>query len=112
MNRVELIGNLTKDVVLNTTVKGKKYCFFTLAVNRESSNGADFIFIKAWDKLAESCAATLHKGDKAKIVARLVSSNYEKGGEKQISTTVTAVEVARISKGSDNFKSEVTEIPA
>ena len=61
MNKVILIGNLTRDPELSTTTSGISYCRFSLAVQRRFSNAegereADFINIVAWRALADHCA--------------------------------------------------------
>ena len=64
MNKVMVIGNLTRDPELRTTRSGTSVCSFTIAVNRNytDANGerqADFIGIQTWRGLAESCAQYL-----------------------------------------------------
>ena len=64
LNRIVLIGRLTKDPELRYTQSGKAVCTFTLAVDRPylANNGnreADFINIVVWNKTAENCAQYL-----------------------------------------------------
>ena len=70
MNKVVLIGNLTKDPELSTTNSGVNYCRFTLAVSRRFANtngdrDADFINIVVWRGQADNCHKYLKKGSKA-----------------------------------------------
>ena len=58
MNKLTIIGNLTKDPELRTTQDGTSVCNFTVAVNRRKSNGqqpeADFFRVSAWRGLGEN----------------------------------------------------------
>lgn len=99
MNKVVLIGNLTKDIELNTTSSGISVARFTLAVLRKFTNAegekeTDFINIIAWRALAENSSKYLHKGDKAAIVGTLQTRSYEaEDGSKKYITEVVANEV-------------------
>ena len=68
MNKVILIGNLTRDPELATTNSGISYCRFSLAVQRRfASNGereTDFINVVVWRGQAENCNKYLKKGSK------------------------------------------------
>ena len=68
MNRVELVGRLTRDPELRTVSSGNSVATFTVAVNRPFTpqNGerdADFINCRVWNKQAENLAKFCHKGD-------------------------------------------------
>ncbi|HZG16929.1 MAG TPA: single-stranded DNA-binding protein [Candidatus Bathyarchaeia archaeon] len=99
MNRVILIGNLTKDPELRYTPNGTAVTTFTLAINRPRTNQAgereaDFIGIVAWQKLADLCATYLRKGRKAAVEGRLQTRSYEnKEGKKVFVTEVIAENV-------------------
>ena len=80
MNKISLIGNITRDPELSTTTTGKTHCRFTLAVNRPGSEETDFINCKAWEKRAETIAQYVKKGHKLGIVGRLEISKSEKDG--------------------------------
>ena len=72
MNKVILIGNLTKDPELTTTTSGISVCRFTLAVSRRFTNSegereTDFINIVVWRNLADNCHKFLRKGSKAAV---------------------------------------------
>ena len=91
MNRVELIGRLTRDPELRYTNDQKAVCKFTLAVNRNGKDaGADFIRIQVWDKSAENCEKYLSKGSMVGVEGRITTSQYEKEGKKQTMTEVRA----------------------
>ncbi|QBO36954.1 single-stranded DNA-binding protein [Periweissella cryptocerci] len=82
INRVVLIGRLTKDVELKFTQSGTAVGSFNLAVNRQFTNNAgereaDFISAVIWRKAAENLANFTHKGSLIGIEGRLNTRNYE-----------------------------------
>lgn len=83
LNRVVLIGRLTKDPELRyTPAGGVAVTTFTLAVNRrfrgkDAQQEADFIPVVVWNKLAEICAKYLVKGSQAAVEGRLQLRSYE-----------------------------------
>lgn len=99
MNRVILIGNLTKDPELRYTPSGTAVTTFTLAINRPRTNQAgereaDFINVVAWQKLADLCATYLRKGRQAAVEGRLQTRSYDnKEGKKVYVTEVVAENV-------------------
>lgn len=104
MNRIILIGRLTRDPELRFTPNGKAVCQFTLAVDRpyadqNGENQADFINIVVWGKLAELCAQYLAKGKLAAVDGRLQIRTYfgQKDGEKRRATEVIAENVRFLS---------------
>jgi len=102
LNRVILIGRLTKEVELRYTPAGKGVSNFTLAVDRDFKNAqgekeTDFINIVVWGKLAEVCANYLSKGKMAAVEGRMQNSNYEKDGVKHYKTEIVADNVQFLS---------------
>lgn len=103
MNKVILIGNLTRDPELQTTNSGVSVCRFSLAVTRRFANAdgerdADFINIVVWRNQAENCHKFLKKGSKCAVVGRLQTSSYDaQDGSKRYTTDVVADEVEFIS---------------
>ncbi len=99
MNKVILIGNLTRDPELNTTNSGVAVCRFSIAVQRRfasADNGpqADFFNIVVWRGQAENCHKFLKKGSKCCVVGRLQNSSYEaQDGTKRYTTDIVADEV-------------------
>lgn len=92
INRVVLVGRLTKEPELRYTPSGVATCRFTLAVNRTFSNQngereADFISIVAWRKLAENSANFLKKGSLAGVEGRIQTGSYEGQDGKQVYTS-------------------------
>lgn len=82
INRVVLVGRLTKDPELRYTPNGVAVTNFRLAVNRPFTNQngereADFINVIVWRKAAENVANYLHKGSLAGVDGRIQTRNYE-----------------------------------
>lgn len=80
MNKIILIGRLTKDPELRYTPNGAAVCTFTLAVDRPFSGDkkeADFINIVVWNKAGENAAKYLAKGRQAAIEGRLQIRTYD-----------------------------------
>jgi single-strand DNA-binding protein len=83
VNKVILLGNLTRDPELRYTENKKAVCAFGLATNRnwttdtgEKREETEFHRIVAWDKLAELCSKYLRKGRKVYVEGRLQSRSY------------------------------------
>ncbi len=92
MNKVILIGRLTKDPELRYTNSGKAVANYTLAVDRdykkEGQPDADFIRCVAYDKGGEFAGKYLKKGTKIAIVGHIQTGSYEKNGQKVFTTDV------------------------
>lgn len=109
MNKIILIGRLTKDPDLRYTPNGAAVCTFTLAVNRPYSKDgeqeADFINIVVWNKAGESCAKYLEKGRQCAIEGRLQIRTYDgDDGKKRWVTEVVADRVEFIGSGGKQEK--------
>ncbi len=84
LNRVQLIGNLTRDPELRYTPNGTAVCSFGIATNRswtteagEKKDEAEFHNIVAWNKLAELCSQFLVKGSKVFVEGRLTNRSWQ-----------------------------------
>ncbi|MEA1964125.1 MAG: single-stranded DNA-binding protein [Candidatus Aerophobetes bacterium] len=82
MNRISLVGNLTRDPELRYTPDGTPVVSFTIAVNRSFTNRqgereADFIPVVVWRKPAKSCSEYLMKGSQVAVDGRLQIRSYE-----------------------------------
>lgn len=84
LNKVQLIGNLTRDPELKYTATSMAVCTFTVATNRgwttetgEKKDEVDFTRCVAWSKLAEICGQLLKKGRKVYVEGRLSNRSYE-----------------------------------
>ena len=98
MNSVALIGRLTADP---TTHAGEKHesATFRLAVPRPGSDGADFVDIVTFDKLASTCAEWLTKGREVAVVGRLRLSEWTgRDGERRSKIQVVADAVQFLGK--------------
>ena len=82
-NRVELIGNLTRDPELRFTPQGSAVCTFGIATNRtyvsdgERKEEVDFHRLVSWNKLAELCNQLLKKGNRVFVSGRLQTRSWE-----------------------------------
>lgn len=100
MNKVFLIGNLTKDPEMRSTQSGVAVCNFTIAVNRRFRNQqtgqqeTDFLNVIAWRQLAELCNKYLVKGRKVAVTGSIQTRTYEaKDGSKRSTFDIVADEV-------------------
>ena len=97
-NRVELIGNLTRDPELRYTPTGTAVATFSIATNRtyvsdgEKKEEADFHRIVAWNKLAELCSQLLKKGNRVFVSGRLQNRTWEGQDGAQRNTTEIVIE--------------------
>lgn len=106
MNKVILMGRLTKNPELRFTPSGTAVCTVNLAVDRKNfskdqERSADFISVIIWGKQAESTANYISKGCKFGVCGRIQTRNYvDKDGIKRYVTEVVAEEVSFIEWGS------------
>lgn len=98
MNKVILIGNLTRDPECNETMNGVMMCRFSIAVSRKYKNNeggydADFINCVAWRNNAEFASKYAKKGTKVGVVGTLQTRTYDaEDGTKRYSTDVVVDE--------------------
>ncbi len=117
MNKVILVGNLTRDPELTETSNGTAVCRFSIAVQRDYANAegnreADFFNITVWRGKAESCGKYLKKGNKVAVVGSLQTRSYEdKDGIKRNVTDIVASEVEFLTPKSaqDSEDAPITE---
>lgn len=110
MNKIILIGNLTRDPELKTTPNGYSVCEFTIAVNdrnaRRQQNGqenAQFFRISAWRQLGENCQRYLAKGRKVYVSGPLTARTYQANdGTTRVSLEVQADDVEFLSTRNDD----------
>ena len=113
MNKVYLIGNMTKDVELFETTSGLRIVKFSVAVNRNYSNEdgeriTDFFNVVAWRNLADSCKKYLRKGSKVAVVGSLQNRSYEdKDGVSRRVTEIIATEVEFLSMPNNKEDAQV-----
>lgn len=115
MNKIILIGRLTKNPELRYTQNGKAVCSFTLAVDRPFTNQeekeADFINIVAWNKSGENAAKYLAKGRQAAVEGRLQIRTYDgDDGKKRWVTEVVADRVEFIGSGGNGSTKKADDL--
>ena len=111
MNKVFLIGNLTRDPELTETPSGVPVCRFSIAVNRNyaSQDGerqTDFFNVTAWRSMGETIARYTKKGNKVAVVGSIQLRNYEDNqGVKRTAVDVIAQDVEFLTPkaGGDSF---------
>jgi len=107
LNRVTLIGNLTRDPEFKTTPNGKSVVSFAVATNyswmdanRQKQEKAEFHNIVAWGKLAEICNQYLKKGKKIYIDGRLQTRDWQgQDGVKRYRTEIIAENMIMLDRG-------------
>lgn len=120
MNRVILIGNLTRDPELRTTGSGISVCNFSIAVNRRFKNAqtgqqeTDYLNVIAWRQLGELRSRYLAKGRKVAVVGAIQTRSYEaQDGTKRSAFDIVADEVEFLSaKGSAEQAAPAAQPPA
>ena len=111
MNRLIIVGNVSKDPELRTTPTGKQVCVFNVAVNRRQTAAmrqnnqqpeADFFRVSAWDQMGENCQKYLTKGKKVGVVGAVSVHAYQTSkGEAAATMEVLAQEVEFLSPKSE-----------
>jgi len=105
LNKVFLMGNLTRDPETKYTNNGASVTNFDIAVNRsytkdgEKMKETEFFSITAWTKLGEICEKYLSKGRPVFIEGRLQTQRWEKDGQKHTKTVVIADNVQFLGSG-------------
>ena len=107
MNKVILVGNLTRDPELTTTTSGVQMCRFGIAVNRNYSNAdgvreTDFFNVTAWRGNAERCGKYLHKGNKVAISGNIQMRTYESNGKKRTSFDIIVEDIEFLTPRGDS----------
>ena len=116
MNKLTIIGRLTKDPELRTTTTGISVCSFTIAVNRKKKRDeeaeADFFKVTAWRERADVCAKYLSKGKMVSVIGPVsVSTFTTKDGQTRASLDVTAEEVEFLSPRGEETQAEQPQVP-
>lgn len=115
MNRVVLLGRLTKDPELRYTNNNTAVCSFTLAVNRrfkkEGQQQADFINCQAWTKTAEFISKYFIKGQQVAIEGRIQTRTWEDSEGKRHYITEVIVEQCYFADGKKEQRGDAYEPP-
>lgn len=115
LNKVELIGNLTRDPELRYTPQGTGVCTFGLATNRswvteggEKKEDVEYHKIVAWNKLGELCSQLLTKGRKVYVEGRLSTRSWtgQDGAQRQTTEIVISDMIILDSKRAEGEGSE------
>ncbi len=99
MNKIFIIGNLTRDPEVRATSNGATVCSFSVAVTRRfaaqgGERQTDFFRVSAWRQLGEVCAKYLAKGRKVAVIGELQARTYEANdGTTRMSLEISADEV-------------------
>ncbi len=108
LNRVILIGRLTKDPELRYTPTGVAVAQFTLAIDRPFTNSqskereTDFLNVITWNKLAETCANYLKKGRLTAVEGRIQTRNYDNSEGKKVYVTEIVADNVRFLESSNS----------
>lgn len=113
MNKVFLIGNLTRDTELRQTPNGVSVCTFSIAVSRDYTNSdgskeTDFFNIVVWREKGENCNKYLKKGKKVAVIGSLQNRSYEDNdGAKRYVTEIIASDVEFLSPKQEESQESV-----
>lgn len=115
MNKVILIGRLTRDPELRYTANNKAVCDFTIATNRpivrDGEKVADFINCRVWNKTAENLTKYQNKGNLIAVIGRMQVDRYEdKEGNTRYSNYVLVEDLEYLERKKENNQEEVKEI--
>lgn len=115
MNRVFLLGRLTRDPDADTTQSGKRKARMTIAVDRpkakDGTQSADFIGLVAWERTAEFSEKYLSKGQRILVEGRITTGSYEKDGVKKYTTDVVCDRIEFADGGRRQNREEEDDIP-
>ena len=118
MNKVYLIGNLTRDPEAGSTSGGVSFCRLSIAVNRrfasaDGSREVDYFNITAWRGLADNCSRYLKKGNKIAVVGSIQTRTYDKqDGSKGFAVDIVAEDIEFLTpRGGEGGASVDSEMP-
>jgi single-strand DNA-binding protein len=119
VNKVELIGWLGEAPEQRIFSSGAKVCSFTLATKRYvARNGeatrpveTDWTTVETWERLAEVCGSSLHKGSRVRVFGSLHTRSWEdrESGQRRYRTVVRASEVLFLDARNDDAETDVAE---
>jgi len=116
MNKVFLIGRLSRDPELRHTTSGTAVCQINVAISRPVSQGSepqtDFINVVVWNKQAENVARYLSKGRQIAVEGRIQTRNYDNNeGKRTYVTEVIASNVEFLGSANDNNRTNTNSNP-
>ena len=111
MNKLFIIGNLTRDPEMRTTQSGARVCAFTVAVNRrrrpnQNNPDADFFQVAVWGDQGENCSRYLTKGRKVAVCGSVQLNKREWNGKTYADMTVMADSVEFLSPREQAYEPE------
>lgn len=113
MNKLIIIGNLTRDPEVNEANNGQVVTNFTVAVNKRGRNGhpeATYFRVAAWDQLGALCTSYLSKGRKVCVTGSVEARGYvARDGAVRAQLEVTAREVEFLTPRGDEQDGETVE---
>ena len=113
MNKLMIIGNLTRDPELRVTTDGKEVCNFTVAVNRrkarEGQPEADFFRVSAWNQLGQNCKKFLAKGKKVCVVGPASVRTYTTQGGAPVADMVVVADDVEFLSPKDSGYTQVED---
>lgn len=113
MNKVYLIGNLTREPEMRATQMGVSVCSFSIAVNRrfkreDGKQETDYFNIVAWRQLADLCGKYLAKGRKVAVIGSIQTRTYEaQDGTKRSAFDIVADEVEFLTPNDSGMQKEM-----
>lgn len=110
MNKLYIIGNLTRDPEVRTTQSGVNVCSFSVAVNRKGkAEGTDYFRVTCWRGLADIAGKYLSKGKKVAVCGQVTLGSYkDRNGEMHHSLELSADDIELISPR-DNYEQQERE---
>jgi len=119
MNRVILVGNLTKDPELKFITSGSAVANFRMAINRKWKDAQGqqkeevcFVGVVVWGKQAEACGEYLKKGSPVMVEGRLQFREWEKDGDKRSILEVVAERVQFLNSGKREAGQDAAPAPS
>lgn len=110
INRVVLLGNMTRDPELRRTGNGKAVTNFNLALNRYNNDEADFVDCVCWERIAENTAQYCYKGSKVAVEGSIQTGSYvDKDGHnrKTVNVLCNRVEFINTNNSSNNLQPQI-----
>jgi len=124
VNKVILIGNITRDPELKVTPQGQHVCAFSMATNEvyvqngQKQEKAEFHNVVAWGKTAENIAKYMRKGSQIYIEGKITTRSWESEGVKKYRTEIVALNVqfgskpqGQSTKAGDDFETSEEAAP-
>ena len=114
MNKLTIIGNLTRDPETRVTQSGSSVCSFTVAVNRRGQDDkADYFRVSAWNKTGETCQKYLAKGRKVAVTGPVSVSTYTgQDGKAYVNLEVMAQDVEFLTPNGEQQAAPAPAAPA